>query len=64
MAWHTSSLKLGRKPTPVKFHCLKRYVFPVIGAMDIAEIETVIWRNWLRPLTIKAYDVAGRVRQH
>ncbi|ATA25103.1 hypothetical protein BIY26_08570 [Brenneria goodwinii] len=41
LAWHTSSLKLWSDAHAEKILiCLKRYVFPAIGAMDIALIET------------------------
>ncbi|HDZ9277808.1 TPA: integrase arm-type DNA-binding domain-containing protein [Klebsiella pneumoniae] len=66
MAWHTSSLKLWSEAHAGKIlTCLKRYVFPVIGAMDIAEIETRHLAQLVKAIDDKGvYDVAGRVRQH
>ncbi|AFI91629.1 Phage integrase family site-specific recombinase [Pectobacterium parmentieri] len=41
MAWHSSCLKLWSDAHADKIlTCLKRYVFPAIGAMDIAQVET------------------------
>ena len=66
MAWHTSSLKLWSEAHAGKIlTCLKRYVFPVIGAMDIAEIETRHLAQLVKAIDDKGvHDVAGRVRQH
>ena len=45
--------------------CLKRYVFPDIGAMDIAKIETRHLAQLVKAIDDKGvHDVAGRVKQH
>lgn len=65
-AWHTSSLKLWSDAHADKIlTCLKRYVFPAIGAMDIANIETRHLAQLVKAIDDKGvHDVAGRVRQH
>ncbi|ECF3154534.1 DUF4102 domain-containing protein [Salmonella enterica subsp. enterica serovar Volkmarsdorf] len=64
--WHTSSLKLWSEGHADKIlTCLKRYVFPDIGAMDIAKIETRHLAQLVKAIDDKGvHDVAGRVRQH
>ncbi|ARU92942.1 hypothetical protein A7K99_03495 [Tatumella citrea] len=66
MAWHTSSLKLWSDAHADKIlTCLKRYVFPAIGAMDIAQVETRHLAQLVKTIDDKGvHDVAGRVRQH
>ena len=66
IAWHTSNLKLWSEAHAGKMlTCLKRYVFPVIGAMDIAEIETRHLAQLVKAIDDKGvHDVAGRVRQN
>lgn len=66
MAWHTSSLKLWSEAHADKIlTCLKRYVFPAIGAMDIAQVETRHLAQLVKAIDDKGvHDVAGRVRQH
>lgn len=65
-AWHTSSLKLWSEAHADKIlTCLKRYVFPTIGAMDIAQVETRHLAQLVKAIDDKGvHDVAGRVRQH
>ena len=65
-AWHTSSLKLWSEAHADKIlTSLKRYVFPAIGAMDIAKIETCHLAQLVKAIDDKGvHDVAGRVRQH
>ena len=65
-AWHTSCLKLWSEEHADKIlTCLKRYVFPDIGAMDIAEVETRHLAQLVKSIDDKGvHDVAGRVRQH
>lgn len=65
-AWHTSSLKLWSDAHADKIlTCLKRYVFPRIGAMDIAKIETRHLAQLVKAIDDKGvHDVAGRVRQY
>lgn len=65
-AWHTSSLKLWSEAHAEKIlTCLKRYVFPTIGAMDIAQVETRHLAQLVKAIDDKGvHDVAGRVRQH
>ncbi len=65
-AWHTSSLKLWSDAHADKILiCLKRYVFPAIGAMDIAQVETRHLAQLVKEIDDKGvHDVAGRVRQH
>lgn len=64
--WHTSCLKLWSEGHADKIlTCLKRYVFPDIGAMDIAKIETRHLAQLVKSIDDKGvHDVAGRVRQH
>ncbi|PLY36749.1 hypothetical protein F164LOC_13810 [Pectobacterium carotovorum] len=66
LAWHTSSLKLWSEAHADKIlTCLKRYVFPAIGAMDIAQVETRHLAQLVKEIDDKGvHDVAGRVRQH
>ncbi|MBJ7222316.1 MULTISPECIES: tyrosine-type recombinase/integrase [unclassified Brenneria] len=66
LAWHTSNLKLWSDVHADKIlTCLKRYVFPDIGAMDIALIETRHLAQLVKTIDDKGvHDVAGRVRQH
>ncbi|EOX8515232.1 tyrosine-type recombinase/integrase [Salmonella enterica subsp. indica] len=66
VAWHTSCLKLWSESHADKIlTCLKRYVFPDIGAMDIAKIETRHLAQLVKTIDDKGvHDVAGRVRQH
>ncbi|MBP2154296.1 tyrosine-type recombinase/integrase [Erwinia rhapontici] len=66
IAWHTSNLKLWSEAHAGKMlTCLKHYVFPVIGAMDIAEIETRHLAQLVKAIDDKGvHDVAGRVRQN
>ncbi|EBV9865073.1 integrase, partial [Salmonella enterica subsp. arizonae] len=65
-AWHTSCLKLWSEGHADKIlTCLKRYVFPDIGAMDIAKIETRHMAQLVKAIDDKGvHDVAGRVKQH
>ncbi|WP_241739315.1 tyrosine-type recombinase/integrase [Citrobacter freundii] len=65
-AWHTSCLKLWSEGHADKIlTCLKRYVFPDIGAMDIAKIETRHLAQLVKAIDDKGvHDVAGRVKQH
>ncbi|MEB2704045.1 integrase arm-type DNA-binding domain-containing protein [Citrobacter koseri] len=65
-AWHTSSLKLWSDAHAAKIlTCLKRYVFPVIGTMDIVQVETRHLSQLVKAIDDKGvHDVAGRVRQH
>ncbi|MBU5642168.1 MULTISPECIES: tyrosine-type recombinase/integrase [Citrobacter] len=65
-AWHTSCLKLWSEAHADKIlTCLKRYVFPDIGAMDIAKIETRHLAQLVKAIDDKGvHDVAGRVKQH
>ncbi|ECE1536915.1 DUF4102 domain-containing protein, partial [Salmonella enterica] len=65
-AWHTSCLKLRSEGHADKIlTCLKRYVFPDIGAMDIAKIETRHLAQLVKAIDDKGvHDVAGRERQH
>lgn len=65
-AWHTSCLKLWSEGHADKIlTCLKRYVFPDIGAMDIAKIETRHLAQLVKAIDDKGvHDVAGRERQH
>ncbi|MDT7487259.1 tyrosine-type recombinase/integrase [Citrobacter koseri] len=66
IAWHTHCLKLWSEGHANKIlTCLSRYVFPDIGAMDIARIETLHLTKMLQNVNDKGvHDVAGRVRQH
>ncbi|HAT6803600.1 TPA: tyrosine-type recombinase/integrase [Citrobacter freundii] len=66
VAWYTSCLKLWSEGHADKiFICLKRYVFPNIGAMDITKIETSHLAQLVKAIDDKGvHDVAGRVRQH
>ncbi|NDL64307.1 tyrosine-type recombinase/integrase [Acerihabitans arboris] len=65
-AWHTSSLRLWSESHAVKIlTCLKRYAFPNIGEMDIAEIETRHLAQLVKAIDDKGvHDVAGRMRQY
>ncbi|RZN51785.1 integrase arm-type DNA-binding domain-containing protein [Escherichia sp. E13S3] len=65
-AWHTSCLKLWSENHADKIlTCLKRYVFPDIGTMDIAKIETRHLAQLVKAIDDKGvHDVAGRVKQH
>ncbi|ELO76538.1 TPA: tyrosine-type recombinase/integrase [Salmonella enterica subsp. enterica serovar Enteritidis] len=65
-AWHASCLKLWSEGHAEKIlTCLKRYVFPDIGAMDIAKIETRHLAQLVKAIDDKGvHDVAGRVKQH
>ncbi|ENR6711646.1 tyrosine-type recombinase/integrase [Salmonella enterica] len=65
-SWHTSCLKLWSEDHADKIlTCLKRYVFPDIGAMDIAKIETRHLAQLVKAIDDKGvHDVAGRVKQH
>ncbi|HDH0829061.1 TPA: integrase arm-type DNA-binding domain-containing protein [Klebsiella oxytoca] len=65
-AWHTSCLKLWSEGHANKILvCLKRYVLPDIGEMDIAKIETRHLAQLVQSIDNKGvHDVAGRVRQH
>lgn len=65
-AWHTSCLKLWSEGHADKIlTCLKRYVFPDIGAMDIAKIETRHLAQLVKAIDDKGvHDVAVRVKQH
>lgn len=65
-AWHTSCLKLWSEDHAGKIlTCLKRYVFPDIGTMDIAKIETRHLAQLVKAIDDKGvHDVAGRVKQH
>ncbi len=65
-AWHTSCLKLWSEGHADKIlTCLNRYVFPDIGAMDIAKVETRHLAQLVRAIDDKGvHDVAGRVKQH
>lgn len=65
-AWHSSCLKLWSDAHADKIlTCLKRYVFPTIGAMDITQIETRHLAQLVKVIDDKGvHDVAGRVRQH
>lgn len=65
-AWHTSCLKLWSEAHAEKIlTCLKRYVIPAIGAMDIAQVETRHLAQLIKAIDDKGvHDVAGRVRQH
>lgn len=64
--WHSSNLKLWSETHADKIlTCLKRYVFPTIGAMDITQIETRHLSQLVKVIDDKGvHDVAGRVRQH
>lgn len=64
--WHTSNLKLWSKSHADKIlTCLKRYTFPDIGIMDIAEIETRHLAQLVKAIDDKGvHDVAGRMRQY
>lgn len=64
--WHTDNLKLWSEGHAAKIlTCLKRYVFPDIGGMDIARIETRHLAQLIKTIDDKGvHDVAGRVRQH
>ena len=64
--WHSSSRKLWSDTHADKIlTCLRRYVFPAIGAMDIAQIETRHLAQLVKTIDDKGvHDVAGRVRQH
>ncbi|MFP1769645.1 tyrosine-type recombinase/integrase [Lonsdalea quercina] len=66
MAWHTSSFKLWSDAHADKILiCLKRYVFPAIGTMDIKQVETRHLAQLVKAIDDKGvHDVAGRVRQH
>lgn len=65
-AWYSSNLKLWSETHADKIlTCLKRYVFPTIGAMDIAQVETCHLAQLVKAIDDKGvHDVAGRVRQH
>lgn len=65
-AWHTSCLKLWSEDHAGKIlACLKRYVFPDIGTMDIAKIETRHLAQLVKAIDDRGvHDVAGRVKQH
>ncbi|EBR3984752.1 DUF4102 domain-containing protein, partial [Salmonella enterica] len=64
--WHTSCLKLWSEGHADKIlTCLKRYVFPDIGTMDITKVETRHLAQLVKSIADKGvHDVAGRVRQH
>ncbi|EBU8372671.1 DUF4102 domain-containing protein [Salmonella enterica subsp. enterica] len=64
--WHTSCLKLSSEGHADKIlTCLKRYVFPDIGTMDITKVETRHLAQLVKSIDDKGvHDVAGRVRQH
>ncbi|EJN2876328.1 tyrosine-type recombinase/integrase [Salmonella enterica subsp. enterica serovar Goelzau] len=64
--WHTSCLKLWSEGHADKIlTCLKRYVFPDIGTMDITKVETRHLVQLVKSIDDKGvHDVAGRVRQH
>lgn len=66
VSWHTSCLKLWSEAHASKIlTCLNRYVFPRIGTMDIARIETCHLAQLIRSVDDKGvHDVAGRVRQY
>ncbi|MGK4333559.1 tyrosine-type recombinase/integrase [Lonsdalea quercina] len=65
-SWHTSNVKIWSEAHADKIlTCLKRYVFPTIGAMDIAQVETRHLAQLIKAIDDKGvHDVAGRVRQH
>jgi len=65
-SWHTSSLRLWSESHADKIlTCLKRYAFPDIGEMDIAEIETRHLAQLIKAIDDKGvHDVAGRMRQY
>ncbi|MDN8600327.1 tyrosine-type recombinase/integrase [Citrobacter sp. S2-9] len=64
--WHISCLKLWSEGHADKIlTCLKRYVFPDIGAMDITRIETRHLAQLVKVIDDKGvHDVAGRIRQY
>lgn len=64
--WHTDNLVRWSEGHVDKILiCLKRYVFPDIGAMDITRIETRHLAEPVKAIDDKGvHDVAGRVRQH
>ncbi|TKI03075.1 DUF4102 domain-containing protein [Martelella alba] len=65
-SWHTSSLKRWSENHAAKIlTCLKRYAFPDIGEMDIAEVETWHLAQLIKAIDGKGvHDVAGRMRQY
>ncbi|MCG8707288.1 tyrosine-type recombinase/integrase [Brenneria sp. 4F2] len=65
-SWHTSSLRLWSESHADKIlTCLKRYAFPNIGEMDIAEVETRHLTQLIKAIDDKGvHDVAGRMRQY
>ena len=65
-SWHTSSFRLWSQSHADKIlTCLKRYTFPMIGEMDIAEIETRHLVQLIKAIDDKGvHDVAGRMRQY
>lgn len=64
--WHTNNLVRWSEGHADKILiCLKRYVFPDVGAMDITKIETRHLAQLVKAIDDKGvHDVAGRVRQH
>ncbi|MDS1677061.1 tyrosine-type recombinase/integrase [Escherichia coli] len=64
--WHTDCLKIWSEGHANKILvCLQRYVFPDIGEMDIANIETRHLAQLIRSIDNKGvHDVASRVRQY
>lgn len=65
-SWHTSSLKRWSENHAAKIlTCLRRYAFPDIGEMDIAEVETRHLAQLIKAIDDKGvHDVAGRMRQY
>ena len=66
IAWHTSCLKLWSENHAKKIlTCLNRYVFPEIGAMDVAKVETRHLAKLVQDIDDKGvHDVAARIRQY
>lgn len=65
-SWHTASLKLWSENHAAKIlTCLERYAFPLVGQMDIADIETLHLAQLLKNIDDSGvHDVAGRMRQY
>lgn len=65
-AWHSSCLKLWSDAHADKILTrLKRYVFPAIATMDIAQVETRHLAQLVKAIDDKGvHGVAGRVCQH
>ncbi|WMY73738.1 integrase arm-type DNA-binding domain-containing protein [Buttiauxella selenatireducens] len=65
-SWHTASLKLWSEGHAAKIlTCLERYAFPLVGQMDIADIETLHLAQLLKNIDDQGvHDVAGRMRQY